>query len=165
MVFDVSIVSKSDLHWLDCIVRSRLSSCTQLRDGDKYMETWKGNARNWECVEIETCETPRLTAVWVIRLCNNYANSLGFRRLYLEEVNSNLHGRKTTLITSDWNSNFDLHVIGNLIYCKSSDLDHSAESALLRLSPVNRPIKMTKNPISITEREREMVENQRNISF
>nr|CAD7570436.1 unnamed protein product [Timema californicum] len=39
------------------------------------------------------------------------------------------HLQKTTLSTSDWDSNLDLTVINSLVQCKSSGLDHAASEA------------------------------------
>ncbi|CAG2057568.1 unnamed protein product [Timema podura] len=54
-------------------------------------------------------------------------------RLYLKDVYPHLHGRrveklfgKTTLNTADQDSNVNLPVIGSLVFCESSALDHVA---------------------------------------
>nr|CAD7194097.1 unnamed protein product [Timema douglasi] len=63
---------------------------------------------------------------------SNY-RSLGLGRLYLEEIYPHVSGRgvenhygKTTLSTLDRELSFDLTVIGSLVYCESSALDHAS---------------------------------------
>nr|CAD7400844.1 unnamed protein product [Timema cristinae] len=51
------------------------------------------------------------------------------RKRYSQQVDSGRESGKTTLITLDWDSNSNLPIISNLVFCERDSLDHVATEA------------------------------------
>nr|CAD7256925.1 unnamed protein product [Timema shepardi] len=81
-------------------------------------------------------------------MMSSVPGTTGLGRLYLEEIYPHVRGRgvenhfgKTTLSTLDRELSFDLTVIGSLVYCESSALDHASIEVgfIIVLVHVGRP--------------------------
>nr|CAD7441728.1 unnamed protein product [Timema bartmani] len=121
-----------ELSLLKQLFQAYLSHVTDLKyDPEDSIELWQTNTNieNWTYVEL-SIYTPY--------------SFKGLGRIYLEEVYLKLcggrlenHLRKTTLgISDDQDSNLNLPVIGSLVYCESSVLDHAATKQLLSIQLV-----------------------------
>nr|CAD7445722.1 unnamed protein product [Timema bartmani] len=86
------------------------------------------------------CRTnsPVSSTILPYKLPSEFHHIAGLGRLYLEEVYPHLYGGrvenhsgKTTLSTSDQDSNLDLLVIGSIVYHERSTLDQAATEASL----------------------------------